>query len=330
MDKFTRQLNVVALLQQAGSTLTFSDIRTRLAEGAYPQRDPESARRSFERDKADLLEMGVPLQTVVNPEDPSASGYRIASGDHSISDPGFTPGELAALRFAATAVALRGETVDSVAEAADGLRKYGGVGNPTAPRTLADVNMDENLSTLFSAIIDSAAVGFTYAGRTRRIAPSQLANRAGRWYLRSSDLDALESRTYRLDRIQGAVLRLRPEDVRDLDEQAVLTAPTAGTLRIRPWEFGDNEPVRVLVALDPPAAAVAIAEDPDLEIADAGPLNTTVALAVRNPVGLWPWILSFLDRAELLEPRTVREAYLDHVRALVDATPCEPLAEGEA
>lgn len=319
MDKFTRQLNLIALLQQAGVALTFAEIRSRLADDAYPQRDPESARRGFERDKSDLLAMGVPLESVTIADDASATAYTIGSrhgsdsGHRDVSDPGFTPSELAALRFAATAVALRGEAVESITDASDGLRKYGGLGAPSAERTIADIQLDENVADLFAAVLDSAPVGFTYAGRTRRVFPVQLANRTGRWYLRSQDLDVNESRTYRLDRFESPVLRLPPGSVDDPP-----CAPSStGALRLRPWEFGSSEPVRVLVALDQPAAAVATAGDPDLEVLRADPAGSTVALSVRNPDGLWSWLLSFLDRAEVLEPPSMRDGYIHHLESII-------------
>lgn len=335
MDKFTRLLNVIALLEQADVALTFAEIRARLSDEAYPQRDPESARRGFERDKADLLAMGVPLESVTPSDDPSATAYTIGSrhtaargGDGTsrhrpIADPGFTPSELAALRFAATAVALRGDAVDSVAHASDGLRKYGGMGAPPAERTVADLRLDDNVAELFAAALESTPVGFTYANRTRRVIPLQLANRAGHWYLRSQDLDAAESRTYRLDRFESPVLRLpsaETDGITGAVESAGDTAGSArtmGALRLRPWEFGTSDPVRVLVALDPPAAAVALSGDPDLEVQGESSSGTTVTLRVRNPDGLWSWLLSFLDRAEILEPTETRDAYRRHLESII-------------
>lgn len=330
MDKFTRQLNLIALLQQAGIPLTFAEIRTRLSDGAYPQRDPESARRGFERDKADLLAMGVPLESVTTSDDPSATAYTIGTRGRSdakrrygsrhgpVADPGFTPSELAALRFAATAVALRGEDINSVTDASDGLRKFGGLGTASAERTVADLQLDDTVSELFTAVLDSAPVGFTYSGRTRRVLPVQLANRSGHWYLRSEDLEVGESRTYRLDRFGSPVLRLPPGSTDDTP-----CAPqTMDKLSLRPWEFGRDEPVRVLVVLDPPAAAVVTAGDPDLEVLRVDPEGSTFALSVRNPDGLWSWMLSFLDRAEVLEPHALRDSYRRHVESIAaESTP---------
>lgn len=342
MDKFTRQLNLIALLQQAGVALTFSEIRQRLADEAYPQRDPESARRGFERDKADLLAMGVRLEAEPVPDDPSATAYTITTGRASgsgsgagtpagaVTDPGFSAAELASLRFAATAVALRGEGVDSVTDASDGLRKYGGMGSEPAEDTVADLWLDDNVADLFAAALDSAPVGFTYARRTRRVLPVQLANRSGHWYLRSQDLDVGESRTYRLDRFESPVLRLPPDETTGVastsDSPANQSDPgqAMGSLKLRPWEFGTSEPVRVLVELDPPAAAVATAGDPGLEVLHEGPSGSTVVLWVRSPDGLWPWLLSFLERAELLEPPEMREAYCRHLQSVAEDSDPEP------
>ena len=211
MDKFTRQLNLVALLEQAGNDLTFAEIRERLRSEAYPQRDPESARRAFERDKADLLQMGVPLESRSPGDDPSRTVYGIRPSAAEIEDPGFTPEELAALRFAATALALRSEDSTTMEDAVDGLRKYGGLGADEPTRTVAELSLDRNVRTIFTAILERRPVGFTYGAETRRVLPLQLASRAGHWYLRCLHVDGGHSRTYRLDRIEGTVLPLEGE-----------------------------------------------------------------------------------------------------------------------
>ena len=246
MDKFTRQLTLVSLLEQHAWPLSFEGIRERLPE-AYPQAEPESARRAFERDKSDILAMGVPLSTRDVPDDPSNSAYTITRKRSAVGDPGFTPAELAALRFAATAMALRQDGSDDAPDATDGLRKYGGLGGTEPSPTIVELRLDANLTALFTAILDIRPVGFTHGGRTRRVMPDRLAHIDGQWYLRCEDLDAAATRTFRLDRIAGAVL---PHD----DSPPVADSPaadspaadghgsgtTTGAVRFRPWEFGDG------------------------------------------------------------------------------------------
>lgn len=311
MDKFTRQLNLVALLEQAGTDLTLAEIRDRLRDEAYPQGDPESARRAFERDKADLLRMGVPLTATRKGDDPSGTVYGIRTTRSELADPGFTPEELAALRFAATAMALRSEDSTTLDDARDGLRKYGGLGDAEPTRTLAELSLDQNLTTVFTAILEERAVGFSYSGEVRRVLPLQVASRAGRWYLRCVQVGDGESRTYRLDRIEGSVLPLEESEAGEgTGERIDRPEGTVGdSLRFRPWEFGVGEPVRTLVRLDRAAASVARAGDPGLEVHEEDDHGVVVDLSVRNPPGLWPWLLGFLERAELLEPTSMREAY---------------------
>ncbi|MFV0315573.1 MAG: helix-turn-helix transcriptional regulator [Microthrixaceae bacterium] len=311
MDKFTRQLNLVALLEQAGTELTLADIRERLRDDAYPQSDPESARRAFERDKADLLRMGVPLTATPARDDPSTTVYGIDTTHTRVDDPGFTPEELAALRFAATAMAVRSDDATTIDDALDGLRKYGGLGRSDETLSVAELNLDRNVNAIFTAILDGRIVGFDYNGEVRRVLPLQLASRGGRWYLRCVQISDGESRTYRLDRIDGPVLPAEDPD----GSHSIATADGPGavaptdTLRFRPWEFGDTESRTALVRLDPAAAAVTLAGDPSLEIHSKSDEGTTLALAVRNPQGLWPWLLEFLERAELLEPADLREQF---------------------
>ncbi len=315
MDKFTRQLSLVALLEQSPRALTFEEIRAHLKAAAYPQTEPESARRAFERDKKDLLEMGLPLETTAVPDDPSNSAYSIAWERSALGDPGFTPAELAALRFAATATALRSEGVEEITDASRALRKYGGMGGPPSTPSVAEVRLDANLTALFAAILDRHPVGFSYAERTRRVMPRQLAHVSGHWYLRSDDMDEAAPRTYRLDRIDGGVLRI-VEDPSEVAAPDGSESALSSTLRFRPWEFGDGPQVSALVRLDGPAAAVALAEDPSIEVVDEDRDSTTVRLTVRNRDGLFAWLVSFLQRAELLEPQDLRAEYVAHLRGL--------------
>ena len=86
----------------------------------YPP-DRASFQRQFERDKTELREMGMPLDTIEVPGTyPPVTGYRIQRDQAVLRDPGLEPDELAALRLAASAVRLEG------IEGSGGLWKLGG------------------------------------------------------------------------------------------------------------------------------------------------------------------------------------------------------------
>ncbi len=319
MDKFTRLLSLVALLEQSARPKTFEEIREELPD-SYTQSRPETARRAFERDKKDLLDMGVPLRTLDVADDPSGSAYVIRRERSAVADPGFTGAELAALRMAATAMALRDEGA-GLADATDGLRKYGGMGPAGDGPTLAEIRLDSNVTELFSAILNGTPVAFTHSDRTRKVLPQHLWSMGGHWYLTCHDLDAGASRTYRLDRLEGAVLPVEPAEERaEKPAAGIESSDAAGPGgRFRPWEFGDGPVESVTISLDAPSATVALAEHPGLEVVEAGDDHTVVRLDVRNREGLFSWLLSFIDRAELVGPPDVRDAFVDHVSGIARA-----------
>ena len=313
MDKFTRLLNLVGLLQQSPTALTFAEIRERLRGEAYPQRDPESARRAFERDKADLLDMGVPLTVIPEQLDGSTTTYTIERRSRAVRDPGFSTEELGALHFAAAAMSLRGRDDATLTDARDGLRKLGGLGGESPERGVGELRLDENLTTAFTAIVEGGAIGFTHSDRTRMLRPRQIVARHGHWYLHGFDLHAREERTFRLDRIEGAVLPL-PEEV--LEEAGAGDPGRVASLRFRPWEFGTGEALDAEVRLDAPAAAVALATDPGLEVLEESGDHVVLGLEVRNRAALWQWLLTFLDRAELLAPPELVEQFCAHLEGM--------------
>ena len=328
MDKFTRLLSLVALLEQRSHPQTFESIKEQLRGEAYPQTNPETARRSFERDKDDLLSMGVPLVAAPFADDPSNTGYTIRRERSEVSDPGLTPAELAALRMAARAMALRHEGVEDFEDATDGLRKFGGLaggdgetgqdlaaGAGAPVDTLAEIRLDANISEVFGGIVDRRPVGFGYNGQVREVLPRHLRSLSGNWYLTCDDLGTGETRTYRLDRIEGSVLPLPAGEGGPATGSSTGSDPLPSG-RFRPWEFGSAETVTVQVALDAAAAAVALAEHPDLEVTAEDPDRTVFNLDVRSPEGLWNWLLRFMDRAVVLAPQHMREAYLAHVSTL--------------
>ena len=60
MKKLERLLDLVALLLETERPLTRHEIRDALPPGAYAE-DDESFRRTFERDKDELRELGLPI-----------------------------------------------------------------------------------------------------------------------------------------------------------------------------------------------------------------------------------------------------------------------------
>lgn len=305
--KFERLLNLVALLDSHDRPLTAEEIRTRL--GAYADNDV-AFRRTFERDKEDLLAMGIPLRSVTEAgPHGDRTGYAL---DRSVADPGLTPAELAGLRVAAARLALRDERPDDLKDPGAGLRKLGGMPRPNNGPSLAQIHLDHVVSRMFEAITSGRSVEFTHLGTARRLLPRRLLMRRGHWYVAGFDLDRDEPRNFRLDRIEGGVALA---EQRPGEGEVPLEA-----LRLRPWEFGSAPAVTATVLLDREIVPLALTQDPDLpvtEVRDDG--ATVVALEVRSPKGLWDWLIGFLDRAELLGPEELRARWIAELEVLAGA-----------
>jgi proteasome accessory factor B len=180
-----------------------------------PGGDNSSLERQFERDKDDIRELGVPLETLESPTDPGnnqALRYRISKGDYDLpADISFTPEETTLLNLAAMVWregSLSGESRRALLK----LRSLGTEGSRQlvgyAPRIRT---RDAAFGPLTEALDRSVLVRFSYLkpgernARARSAAPTAVIQHEGRWYLQAIDQDAGAPRTFLLSRIVGPV-----------------------------------------------------------------------------------------------------------------------------
>ena len=100
MQPLERLVNLVALLLESRTPLTFEQIREKLAE-AYEHEDVNSAKRMFERDKDVLRDIGVPIEVVAVDVWDAEQGYTIPKEHYYLPEIHFTPEEITALAVAA-------------------------------------------------------------------------------------------------------------------------------------------------------------------------------------------------------------------------------------
>ena len=196
-----------------------------------PGGDNSSLERQFERDKDDIRELGVPLETLESPTDPGnnqALRYRIAKGDYDLpSDISFTPEETTLLNLAAMVWregSLSGESRRALLK----LRSLGTEGSKQligyAPRIRT---RDAAFAPLTDALDKAVLVRFSYLkpgeqnARERIVAPTAVVQHQGRWYLQATDQQADAPRTFLLSRIVGPVAVTRTPAPRP-------ASPTAG------------------------------------------------------------------------------------------------------
>ncbi|MDE0545597.1 YafY family protein [Microbacterium sp. C7(2022)] len=186
--------------------------------------------KSFERDKLNLRQLGVPIETLgdtADPEDLRSARYRIAIGEYSLPDDiEFTPAETALLHLAGS-VWGEGSMTDA---ARSGLRKIRALGNEVdepiigfAPR----ISMREpSFAPIERAIDQCRSVNFAYlkpgerTPRVRRVEPLALVEYEARWHVFGFDRDAGAERTFLLSRIVGDVTITRQSYARDKRKDA--------------------------------------------------------------------------------------------------------------
>lgn len=308
-DKLERLLNLTAALLETPRPLTAGEIREKVP--GYPE-SQASFRRTFERDKADLREMGIPvvIDEIVKGDVPE-QGYRIPKDQYYLRDPGLEADELAALQLAASAVRL-----DGLAGAA-ALWKLGGV--PASARqerrdpAVAALPADERLVQLFAAVTERCQVTFSYRSTTRTVDPYRLDFSRGRWYVGGFDHLRGEERVFRLDRVEGAIALGAPKSF----QRPATDVPGA---RLEPWQLGEGEAIRALVLVDAAQAPVAVAAVGDASVLDRREDGSVVIeLPVTNTDGFRSFVLGFLEHAEVLEPAELRDDVIRWLEAMCRA-----------
>jgi len=245
-----RMVNLVLALLSTRQYLTAEQIRR--AVPGYEADDgtaraAEAFKRMFERDKAELRELGVPLETGRTSAFDIEDGYRIARGKYELPLIEFDPAEATAVGLAARL--WQSATLGEAARSALLKLRSGGVdvdvtGNPGA---VPHVDASEpQLPALLEAVRDGRAVHFDYrkAGapvpQLRTVEPWGVLSWRGRWYLVGLDRDRSEERSFRLSRVEGAVTAIgpggavqRPEGVDLLKHVRSRSPDTTSRARIR-------------------------------------------------------------------------------------------------
>ncbi len=240
-------MNLVIALLSTSRFLTAEKIRKSVV--GYAECPTEEAfSRMFERDKSELRDLGIPLETgKVSAFDP-IEGYRIKRTDYSLPEIDLTPDEAAAVAVA-TKLWESPERITAAQSAVLKLRAAGvevdnaeevtistGAG-PTGLR-----GNDAVLGELLAAIDTGQAVQFGHrpnpveAYTLRTVEPWGVVTARGRWYLVGHDCNREATRVFRISRMvevkpvgpQGKVKSPDGRDLRTLVDEAIGNATSGG------------------------------------------------------------------------------------------------------
>ena len=312
--KTERLLNLVICLLHTRRFLSVQEIRA--AVPGYDQDTEESFRRMFERDKEELRELGIPLETGTNSHaHDDEPGYRIARRDYELPPISLEPDEAAAVGLAARlwqSAPLAGATGTALLKL-----RAAGVDAVRAPAALEPrVGASEPaFESALRAVQDGRAVVFDYRGsgvaapQRRHVEPWGVVSWRGRWYLVGHDTDRGAERVFRLSRIVGTVTAV--------GAAGAVVPPDGVDLRAMAARMATEEPRETArVSLRPGAGwelrreATATADDPEREG------WTVVDVGFSDPERLADRVTGFGADAVVLSPTAAREAVVRRLQGL--------------
>ncbi len=246
-------MNLVIALLSTRSFITADRIRE-IVSGYSDGASDEAFSRMFERDKNELRDLGIPLETGRVSQTNTIEGYRISRDAYALPAVELTADEAAAVAVA-TQLWESPELITATQGALLKLRAAGidieavdGDVTITSTAAMPGLRGSEGvLGILLSAVDSGHVVQFPHRpSRTERyvlrtVEPWGVVTERGRWYLVGHDRDREAVRTFRLSRIgvevtpvgePGAVSRPAELNLREIVERVVGDWPTAGQAKV--------------------------------------------------------------------------------------------------
>lgn len=314
-----RQFNLILALMATDQGLTKQDILSTVM--GYADRyddagDRDNLERQFERDKEDLRDLGVPLETV---DQPGAEGdtrlqrYRVPKSRYRLPDDVEFSAEEVALLSLAAQVWREGSLTEQSRRALTKLRSFGHAVEQSVIGFAPSIRTRESAHDPLATAIDRRhQVTFPYLKpgaaecELRRVSPLALVNHEGRWHLHAHDETVDAPRTFLLSRIVGPVRvdeaearAPRPDEAaRAQRELQNVFDRTTATVVARPGSEAD-------VVLRNRAGTVIEGETLTIRTTDLAVLADELA--------------AFGAEIRVLEPVTLRDAVLDRWQQVVSA-----------
>lgn len=306
-----RLVNLVLCLLSTRQYLTAERIRA-IVPGYHEAPTDEAFFRMFERDKSELRDLGVPLETgrQTNAEG-AEDGYRIARRDYELGDIDLEPDEAAAVALAARlwdspqlTGAVHGALIKLRAAGVD-------VDQDTPAAVEPKVRASEPaFPPLLQAVQAGQAVAFDYrkpppgGQKERTVEPWGVVAWRGKWYLVGWDRERNDTRCFRLSRVVGTV--------RTVGKPGAFTVPEGTDLMslIARTEADPHQtaPARIWVAKNRAQGVRRHAKV--VEERDGGDV---VEIDLKFPDSAAKWLAGFGPDVVVLEPEVLAKSVRDRL-----------------
>lgn len=290
------------------------------------ERDHEAFQRKFERDKAELRELGVPLEIGTPSVWDNEPGYRIARREYALPDIPLAPDEAAAVGIAARLWQQTG----LAAAASSGLAKLRAGGIDVDPHATlgveAVVTVDPAFEPLTAAVRDRQAVTFDYhvperdAARTRKLQPWGVVCWRGRWYVVGHDLERGAERCFRLSRIVSGIRRV--------GRRGAYEPPKVDLIAYVAKTSGPVERTGRATVLARPGRAAGVRRW--AETCVPGPDGDRLTLRYADVDFFAGWLVGYGADVVVLDPPELREEVVKRLKGIVAGAPDLPAAAPQA
>jgi len=352
--KLQRWIDLLAALLGHRMPLTFAelakDVPAYLEDGSVAAGAPSaSLKRTFERDKLELRELGVPIESIGD-DGSEESAYRLRTkefylpylgivsargiekpttvdryGYRSLDNLAFSPDELQAIVDGARRVEHLGDAA-LAAEVRSAVRKLafdlplGSTDGPgdtivATPRKRADAKV---LTTLGDALFRRKRVTFAYramqsdAAAERTVEPYGLFFVSGHWYLAARDVEKDALRNFRVSRIEALRANASRTGTPDYAIPPDFSLREHAASR-HAWEIGDGDAFEAVVEFTGASGAATAAAALGQPDSSAPSLRR---FRVRRADSFARWLLSFAGEAVPVAPVPLVTEYA----ALVERT----------
>ena len=325
LNRTERLLDLITYLLNAQEPVSWQEIKNHFPDD-YARGVEESNQRKFERDKAELIALGIPID-YQNGSEIKKEGYVVQKERLFLPEIHFSPQEFSLLMLSASAV-LENESFPYRDQLETSLHKIISLQRSSDPPPsqikityLRDETGSGSRSPWLPRIQDALErrkwVRFRYyaftTGQTseRRVDPYGLIFRKGNWTLIGWDHLREDIRSFVVIRIQK--LEVNPRRPGTPDYEIAESFSLQHYLNQQPWEYDFHEPIDVRIRITPHRV-------PELrpQLASAKQLSGDIfQLRVSNRGGLVSWLLSQKTDVRVLEPAQIQEDLRTALKTLI-------------